>query len=284
MDKKRIECQKQDLSLPSTPSGAAVGEITRGDDVRMRERDADLLESMHYAASQVSQYSPDGTPILRPKDRSLRMEDVPVMTLPMASTTEILMHHGEINGSNVKYDDVLSSNRYFDSNGSLIQEGGMISGSRQLTSSSCLLQQHQEQSSYRRDTNSENHQTKSSTSQQQIDEKQFNNRDRIRRLLSGEIRSNPRKEKNDNAIDSKRDSASLNKQLSLWITPGEEINDPQQIQEGDNTLSSSISVAQDDLVAKTEQEGMAVRRRMSEAIQFAQAVGEEISINREDCA
>ena len=57
----------------------------------MREQDADLLESMHYAASQVSHYSPDGTPKLRPKDRSLPMEDVPLMMMPLASTSQLLM-------------------------------------------------------------------------------------------------------------------------------------------------------------------------------------------------
>jgi len=62
MEKKRIE-SKQGLSLLS----------------EMRDQDADLLESMHYAASQVSQYSPNGTPLLRPKDRSLPMEDVPLI-------------------------------------------------------------------------------------------------------------------------------------------------------------------------------------------------------------
>ena len=58
---------------------------------RMREEDADLLESMHYASSQVSQYTPDGTPLLRPKDRSLPMENVKLISMPIASTSDLLM-------------------------------------------------------------------------------------------------------------------------------------------------------------------------------------------------
>jgi hypothetical protein len=67
---------------------------------RMREQDADLLETMHYAASQVSQYSPHGTPVLRPQDRSLPMEDVPLLQLlPLASTSDLLMPIKESSGS-----------------------------------------------------------------------------------------------------------------------------------------------------------------------------------------
>jgi hypothetical protein len=72
-------------STPPTPRSDGIAP-------RMREQDADLLETMHYAASQVSQYSPHGTPLLRPQDRSLPMEDVPLLQLlPLESTSDLLM-------------------------------------------------------------------------------------------------------------------------------------------------------------------------------------------------
>src|SRR5210317_1234001 len=56
---------------------------------QLREQDADLLESNRYAASLVSQYSPGGTPLLRPQDRSVPLEDVPPLILePQSNNTK----------------------------------------------------------------------------------------------------------------------------------------------------------------------------------------------------
>ena len=48
----------------------------------MREQDADLLDSMHYASSQVSRYSPGGTPLVRPAEKSLpaELDDLPMLS------------------------------------------------------------------------------------------------------------------------------------------------------------------------------------------------------------
>jgi len=275
MEKKRIE-SKQGLSLLS----------------EMRDQDADLLESMHYAASQVSQYSPNGTPLLRPNDRSLPMEDVPLLSMSMASTSELLMHNEDMNGRNLKYEDAYtirrndsfsSSNRCLDSNSIFIQEGGTLAGSGQLSSSSCLLQQKQEQSLYRRDTSSVNSDIYE-TAKIFESSKNYNHKDSFRRLLSGEIRSNPigdEDERSTECTESKGDSMNLNEQMSSRIIPVRELNGQYQIKKELNNLPS-ISLAQNISAIKTEREGLAKRRRVNEAIQFEQAVGEEISINRED--
>jgi hypothetical protein len=78
--------KKRTMSGCNTPSGSSFTALPI-----MREQDADLLESMHYAASQVSQYSPGGTPVLRPIDRSLPMEEMKLTLTPMSSTRELLM-------------------------------------------------------------------------------------------------------------------------------------------------------------------------------------------------
>ena len=194
----------------------SVDEVSR----LMREQDADLLESMHYASSQVSQYSPGGTPLLRPKDRSLPLEDVPLLSMPLSSTSQLLMdraHHSSKSPTRMATFIDAKDRMQIDSNiGEIIGES------------------HGDQVNLEKDNS-------------------------YRRLLSGEVR------KNEGGT-----SESL----------------PIKEEEEEETTASPTTVAQEAEsvmnTTKSEQDsGLAKQRRVSEAIQFAQAVG-EISMNREE--
>lgn len=179
----------------------------------MREQDADLLESMHYAASQVSQYSPGGTPLLRPLDRSLPMEDLPLLSL--SSTGQLLMD-------------------------------------REHHSSKSLLR-----TATFQDTADRSQREVSDNEKNEADIEESNHHDEhnYRRLLSGEVR------KNETETRERLPSAAE-----------------------EETTASPITVVQEtEIIIETEKDkGLAKQRRRSEAMQFAEAVGEKISINREE--
>jgi hypothetical protein len=188
----------------------SVDEVSR----LMREQDADLLESMHYAASQVSQYSPGGTPILRPQDRSLALEDVPSMLMPPAAV----------------------SSECHSSSTSTHRNSSFVDPSRQSPNPGIS-----------------GFMTKNPLSEN-ISSSTAVGSDLFRRLLSGEVRT----------IDAE--------------------NEEQRPDEEEETTASPISVAQEvETTIKSEKtSGLAKQRRVSEALQFAEAVGEQISINREE--
>ena len=311
--------------LPSTPGPAerqhshhSEGRISP----RMREQDADLLEVMHYAASQVSQYSPDGTPLLRPQDRSLPMEDVPLMLMPMASTSELLMKREDRESSEHRSSSAavrtatFTSDRNSDDNNNSSSSSSILNLadasplSFPSAAAPCLTPRKQLDSTTPGSVKSV-HFPSTEASVLSLpsfsDEDARNNsnhvyppesprkRDKFRRLLSGEVRSVPDEEcdraeqktddENQAAGDGMRQtrdatgSGSRHDTSNSATTRAEE----EKEQEEGETTASPVSVFQEAATAKSEQdEGLAERRRMNEAIQFAQAVGEEISINRDD--
>lgn len=188
----------------------------------MREQDADLLESMHYAASQVSQYSPGGTPLLRPLDRSLRLEDVPLLLMPPSSMNSDLAPpptQGRANSLTVGNDTSIQAVSAFLN---LMPTAEVVS----------------------RSTSSNEDPGRGGARE-------------LRRLLSGEVRTVDREGKEKGRSEE---------------------------EEEDETTASPISVAQEvETALKNEKDpGLAEQRRVSEAIQFAEAVGEHISMNQEE--
>ncbi|KAL3928565.1 MAG: hypothetical protein SGBAC_012594 [Bacillariaceae sp.] len=186
----------------------------------MREQDADLLESNHYAASLVSQYSPGGTPLLRPQDRSLPLEDVPpLMLTPQSKSTT----QSPIDGETA----LKVSRQPSQPNSTILQSLSLEKG----------VQSH--------------------------DEVRFSVsgpvgpvENRFRRLLSGEVCT----------ID-----ANIGEQ---------EMSEP----EGKEMAASPVGVAQEagTVSENGKSPGLAEQRRVSEAMQFAEAVGELISTNQKE--
>lgn len=343
----------------------------------MREQDADLLESMHYAASQVSQYSPGGTPILRPTDRSLPMEDLNLTLTPMVASLELLVrtHEDDRNnnyggrlgietaasaidqkdsddwedagGRNVDGSDAAkcisrtSLRTDFSSDGRNLfsRESSGSAIFRSVTFSTKVdaqnddlqqQQQHHEQQLTSQTTTTciSGLTSASSTNSESGGDASFNalrgcglsgssinqvstilvdqpspqvRRPSFRRLLSGEVRTIHMSEDGrsvEDAETSMREEDKSHKeteqrndhsQHEAHITmAGEEMIDGKPAsttvtEQEEDTTGSPLSVLQEAEKAKAKEEsGMAERRRVNEAIQFAQAVGEEISINRND--
>jgi hypothetical protein len=303
----------QTHSMPNTPqlSGSAAAENAFGDahpnansivnttsnmriSPRMREEDADLLESMHYASSQVSQYTPDGTPVLRPKDRSLPMEDFPLISMPIVSTSELVMKKGD--GSD-KYKTPMKEGRVIDrsgwSSGPLQQQQEENSASEkgtnlampELPSSNT---KYVSQSSIQHSTMAKHSEYSKNSPTKLSVPQQLHSRDGgvvcgvIRRLLSGEVRSVSGGERGENDIARpQHETSNRNQQPASRTNALEEENYETDRREDWEPNLSPVSVTQVS-TTKTEQDGMAQLRRVSEAIQFAQAVGEEIALNRDD--
>ncbi|KAG7356710.1 hypothetical protein IV203_001396 [Nitzschia inconspicua] len=311
---------------PTTPSDAAAAKRQHQSQregrisPRMREQDADLLECMHYAASQVSHYSPDGTPLLRPQDRSLPMEDVPLILMPMSSTSELLM----------KKEGRADSLEHRSSSGALRTTG--FSSDRDITSSvrSNLLEglslvdaspklRSRQTSSSAQGSNSVQHSVEGTHSHKSVhfpategsmlslpsfDEDRLGTthpihdnmslmpptsprkKEKYRRLLSGEVRAILGSEDEDDHLEGDEHGGGFQEETGyIRERPQSRLieNGQEEKEEEGETTASPVSVAQEVESAKNEQdEGLAERRRKNEAIQFAQAVGEEISINRDD--
>jgi hypothetical protein len=227
IDLKRNENAKSVIDDESEQNGdpsaaeveCSVDQVSR----LMREQDADLLESMHYAASQVSQYSPAGTPRLRPQDRSLPLEDLPLMLMPPASM------NSDVDSPSSR----VRTSSFADENAALLQ----------ATSAFTPLMPLGEMFGKS---------TSSNTDPGKGDIHKF------RRLLSGEVRTIDREE--------------------------EEKSRSEEEEEEEETTASPICVAQEveTTINNEKDPGLAERRRVSEAIQFAEAVGEEISMNQEE--
>eukprot|EP00934_Nitzschia_sp_Nitz4_P003040 Nitzschia sp. Nitz4//scaffold170_size48074//38980//40860//NITZ4_007112-RA/size48074-processed-gene-0.26-mRNA-1//-1//CDS//3329538661//3030//frame0 len=191
----------------------------------MREQDAELLESMHYASSQVSQYSPGGTPQHRPIDRSLPMEDV--VALPPAAS--------------------MPSNKT-PSFHDLVQLVSRAVADQPPGNAACDAPSYLDQS-WKMEDDFEDEQVEVPVVDRQPSTSRF------RRLLSGEVRS-------VDPLDQPRDSEEA-------------------------TTASPVSVAGEAATStrahqQKEETGRAEQRRVQEAIQFAEAVGESIAIHRDD--
>eukprot|EP00980_Cylindrotheca_fusiformis_P022279 scaffold9176_cov129-Cylindrotheca_fusiformis.AAC.3 len=190
----------------------------------MREQDADLLESMHYAASEVSQYSPGGTPILRPQDRSLPLEEVPLIVMPppsMNNDPPPAPAQARVRATSFA-NEHSSSPQATSTCASLIASGEMVD--------------------------------RSASSKPDLGK---SDSQKLRRLLSGEVRAMDLDNEEKGRLEEETE---------------------------EETTASPISVAQEVAKAiKNEKDpALAEQRRVSEAIQFAEAVGEQISMNREE--
>jgi hypothetical protein len=201
----------------------------------MREQDADLLESMHYASSLVSQYSPGGTPLLRPKERilSLDLDNLPM--LPGASLTS--------EDSLMASDTDLARFR----SSSVDVDAGLL---RERTASLAKPSKSSDASKA-----SDSCSPSSEILPQEQDQQETSEQKRYRRLLSGEVRPIP-----------------------------QETNEDDQTEDVADTSCSPISVAQEVASTMTAglDSGLAHVRRVSEAIQFAEAVGEMLPMQRNE--
>jgi hypothetical protein len=300
---------QQDVSSspPTTPSDAAKtreGRISP----QLREQDADLLESMHYAASQVSQYSPNGTPLLRPLDRSLPMDDIPLILMPIASTSELLMKKEDQelseNGSAIRTTSLRNHQDVVGSGSSVLEGLSLVNASPKLRSSRQTSEQGS--NSLPHSSDGASHKTvhfpateASMLSLPSFDDDGVMNhgndfaylvhpssprkRDKFRRLLSGEIRAVAASEdEEDNTLEDQAAIDNVQEKLDGQEEHIEAEVEEEKEEEG-KTTASPVSVAQETATTKSEQdEGLAERRRKSEAIQFAQAVGEDFSVHRDD--
>jgi hypothetical protein len=278
---------------------------------RMREQDADLLECMHYASSQVSHYSPDGTPLLRPQDRSLPMEDVPLILMPLASTSELLMkkegrESSEFRSSSAIRTTSFSSERDMNSSRSsslerisLVEASPAVSIRIQPSPGAISIHHHSDapiHKSVRFPTTEASVPSLPSFPDEDLDITSSNvnetghgmsptslrKRDRFRRLLSGEVWAVPGSEDEIKVAPSSEGDVETHDQHGGISCGVADVVAEEKEQEEVETTASPVTLAQEVATAKTEQdEGLAERRRKSEAIQFAQAVGEEMSINRD---
>jgi hypothetical protein len=292
--------QEEQQATPHTPLNRE-GRISP----RMREQDADLLECMHYASSQVSHYSPDGTPLLRPQDRSLPMEDVPLMLMPMASTSELLMKKESRESldyrslSSVRITGFSSERDMNTSKSSLLERVSLVEASPVLSNriqpSPVTARDTPSHKSVRFPASEASIPSLPSFSDEDLDtangkvkEMGFGvlplspqKRERFRRLLSGEVRAVSGSEDAVKVDPTGKEDAEAQAQhgtTTFGVADLVEAKEPEEVE----TTASPVTLAQEVATAKTEQdEGLAERRRKSEAIQFAQAVGEEMSINRD---
>jgi hypothetical protein len=296
----------------------------------MREQDADLLESMHYAASQVSQYSPDGTPLLRPQDRSLPMEDIPLLQLfPLSSSTNDFRTKTEntntnttLSGNDTKTvvitsrslpspwnadsncswdDDCDNTNTFLSQRLSFSDQLARQSSGSSIIHKSVRFPDEPESTILIPDLASLGSVpnnlggTIESSDRRQPDPKEpiaptsssTCPKSTLRRLLSGEVRTIAGKEdgdvqsaKYDSAIDGK---PLLDSSATCALAPSTSDGERTSSEGERVTRASPVSVAQEASKTKTDQDdGLAERRRRSEAIQFAKAVGEELAMNRND--
>ena len=236
----------------------------------MREQDADLLESMHYASSQISHYSPGGTPIQRPADRSLPLDDLPMITPAALSeaSRELMMcsSHPGTSGSSGNGSTSLS-----DAAVSMQQD---VVGERRVASnvgrplSSRAIGNAESRSSPEASgpvcfSNPDDfgvHQDRKQPAETGSSSPPKSVRpDFYRRCLSGDITSMPPEP-----------------------TP-EEVT---QVENEEETTASPVSVAQEAQSTMTNtsefDSGRAHQRRVSEAMQFAEAVGEMLPVSRDN--
>jgi len=130
---------------------------------------------------------------------------------------------------------------------------------------------------------SENSTTKA-TALQQLHAKQLHSSDSsIRRLLSGEIRTIAGGDEYENDVGRpKHDDSNCYQQPSSRSLVQEEENNEIERREDAKPTPPPVSVSLNAPPTMDEKDSMAQRRRVCEAIQFAQAVGEQIALNRED--
>lgn len=213
----------------------------------MREQDAELLEHMHYEASQVSQYSSGGTPNLKPTTRAPPIDEDPLLLTPLT-----LAAHPQLDGSSSwaskSQPEIRITNIQGDAiSPSFLTKKGSHRSVHSRTASLGVVKEGDAVASW--DTDASDRDLKDDVS---------STTSRFRRLLSGEIRS----------VDLIEDAV------------------PVVAEEGE-TIASPVSVAHEAAAAALKQQqkketGLAEQRRVREAIQFAEAVGESLSINRDE--
>ena len=189
----------------------------------MREQDADLLESMHYASSQVSS---GGTPLLRPTERlpPLDLDDFPMLPGATLAFDDIKMA-GDTDPARSRNSSVDDAAGPRERTASGAKPSRSSDASKKVEGSSAFF----------------------SLSPQEQDQQETSEQKRYRRLLSGEVRPIP-----------------------------QETNEDDQTEDEEDTSCSPVSVAQEVATTMTagSDSGLARVRRVSEAIQFAEAVGE----------
>jgi hypothetical protein len=227
------------------------------------------------------------------------MEDVPLMLMPMASTSELLMKREDRDSSEQVRTAGFTSDRgniHQNSSLGLTDVSPLFAAavaSAASTTPASVKSVHfplTELSVLSLPSFSDEDGIRDTTVPPESPKK----RDRFRRLLSGEIRSVP-DDSDDESEKKNVESAEQHEQggrshsgsqhdasASVAAAGTSGAHEEKEQEEGETT-ASPVSVFQEAATAKSEQdEGLAERRRMNEAIQFAQAVGEEISINRDD--
>lgn len=211
----------------------------------MREHDAELLEHMHYEASQVSQYSSGGTPILKPTGRTPPIELDQLELTPLSSLSYSNLENNSAAVSNSQPEVRVAS---LHNNALLPTRKSSHRSVHSRTASLGIVTEGDVVCTW-----------DAETSERDLkDDASSTTTSRFRRLLSGEIRS----------VDLIDDA----------VPPVQE--------EGDKS-ASPVSVAHEAAATALKQQqkkesGRAEQRRVREAIQFAEAVGECLSISRDE--
>jgi hypothetical protein len=265
----------------SSDGELSVDEVSR----LMREQDADLLESMHYASSQVSQYSPGGTPMLRPADRSLPHDELPMLEPPALSPAPrelIMCSRPSVStmSRNVSISSSASMSLSADFRGSNnnnksspLHQGDISAGSPSLQALSLLNRVVAKDPI---DTMSLFRESSASNVQQ----------------AEQELKLTPSAEALNESIIPKTKGEFFRRCLSGDVYAVEREEDHEGEHADEETTASPVSVAQEAAEAITtttdtpttdleEESGKAQQRRLSEALQFAEAVGERIPVSQD---
>jgi hypothetical protein len=310
----------------------------------MREQDADLLDSMHYASAKVSQYSPGGTPTLRPKMASPRelhllshlppLDDLttPLLTAASAALQGLSVSSSSAN-ANANASSLPPTITALKTVGLLMEEASTNTSTNTNSNMRMMLLEDSTSANANPVAASTLFDTINSAAIEKslapvVDElglpppEETKEERRYRRCLSGEIRAITTITTTNNIIAQSNNSNNNMPPLSLLSLSSHNQqqqqqqhherknddnnnnNDPeeedvgldlealggqseqqqqqQQLQEQQETetTASPICVAQETSsnvhAANVSSQAQAARRRVSEAIQFAEAVGEEI--------
>lgn len=252
-----VDSSAEDLSSDCSVEAADMLSVDQVSQM-MREQDADLLESMHYAASQVSQYSPGGTPQLRPVDHPLPMDSgLPPMSIPMSASSHLSMRATDPVPPQSPSSVIRSAS--FNDLAHLGSRENSAHSTRQLAIPT-LFQHGSSTLDACKPCPMDESWNGEEPDNEQVEDLPLGTATgrtaefRLRRLLSGEVRS----------MDP-----------IVGAPNGEE-----------DTTASPVSVAHEAASTALEkqqkvQSGLAEQRRVQEALQFAEAVGETLSTNRD---
>lgn len=223
----------------------------------MREDDADLLERMHADASRVSQYTSGRTPVLRPGEpKTLPPSDDSILLTPQSYSRQ---HYGEESSSGTQTGETHTRVVSFQGSSKIRNAAGSVLTDSTALPPLCLSHTQMGQICNHLGVLKEDFINCSYEGEiEQTDDTSISASMRYRRLLSGEIRT----------LEAREDKV------------------PSADEEDVTTDASPIFIAEEVTSAaltlqQKKETGLAEQRMLKEAMQFAQAVGEDIALNRD---